>query len=147
MIKSIFANDMKIISVLISILLLLTACNNKKIPDEIIIEGQVKNLPDGKVYLTEAHAWQIPLDSTECINGHFVFKIKADPAFVPYMASISYPDSSSWSKVRLLMFSNDFLPSPDTSKFYNYGNTGFYLEMGITIIEDEQRVKQKGGRA
>lgn len=134
---------MKGISILILTLLLLTACNNKKISDEIIIEGQVKNIPDGKVYLTEAHAWQIPLDSTESIEGHFVFKIKTDSSFVPYMASISYPDSSSWSKVGLLMFSNDFLPSPDTSKFYNYGNAGFYLEMGITIIEDQQRVKQK----
>ncbi len=131
------------VSIVAATLLLIFSCKNQERSNEIIVEGQVKNMPDGKVYLTEAHQWQIPLDSTECINGHFVFKIKADSSFVPYMASISYPDSTSPTKFAPLMFSNDFLLPPDTTKFYNYGNSGFYLERGKTIITDRQRVKQR----
>lgn len=130
-------------SILSAILFVIISCNNQEGSNEIIIEGQVKNMPDGKIYLTEAHKWQIPLDSTDCINAHFVFKIKADSSFVPYMASISYPDSTLPTKIAQLMFSNDFLLPPDTTKFYNYGNSGFYLERGKTIIKNRKRVKQK----
>jgi len=86
-------------------LFLLNSCKEKRISNEIVIEGQVKNIPDGKIYLTEARYWQIPLDSTICTNGHFVFKIKTDSLFIPYMASISYPDSASPKKIAQLAFS------------------------------------------
>ena len=128
---------MKIISVIISILLLLTACNNKRILEEIIIEGQVKNIPDGKVYLTEAHAWQIHLDSTECIKGHFIFKIKTDSLFVPYMAAIHFYDSSTSTKVGSLFFRNHMLGN-DSMK---YSGDAFYLEKGYTTIEGENQSK------
>lgn len=128
---------MKIIHILICALFLITSCNNKKIPNEIIIEGQVKNVPDGKVYLTEAHAWQIPLDSTECIMGHFVFKIKTDSLFVLYMAAIHYPDRSTSTKVGSLFFRNHMLGN-DSMK---YSGEAFYLEKGYTRIEDDNQSK------
>jgi thiol-disulfide isomerase/thioredoxin len=134
---------MKLISILISTLFFLISCTNQKVSNEIIIDGQVKNMPDGIIYLTEAHYWQTPLDSTICTNGHFVFKIKTDSSFVPYMASISYPDSASPTKVSLLVFSNDFVLPPDTTKFYNYYNSAFYLEKGLTMINNQERFKQK----
>jgi hypothetical protein len=117
---------MKINLLLIVVLYFLSSCTSQKISNEIRIEGQVEGLPNGKIYLTEAHAWDVPLDSTTCIDGHFVFMKKIDSSFVPFMASISYPDSASPTKIGQLMFSNDFLLPPDTAKFYNYHHSGFF---------------------
>jgi thiol-disulfide isomerase/thioredoxin len=136
-------HHMKIITILILTLLFFISCKEKRNSDEIIIEGQVKNIPDGKIYLTEAHYRQIPLDSTICTNGHFVFKIKPDSLFVPYMASIRYPDSTSPTKIAQLAFSNDFQLPSDTAKFYNYYYSAFYLERGGIIIKNQEKVKQK----
>ena len=89
---------MKQLALLLMTLTLLISCH-EKIPNEIIIEGNVKNIPDGKIYLTEAHRWNIPLDSTVSTKGHFIFNIKPDSLFIPYMASINFPDSSRSNKI------------------------------------------------
>ncbi|MEJ7821732.1 MAG: TlpA disulfide reductase family protein [Chitinophagaceae bacterium] len=136
-------HPMKSMSILLSTFFFLLSCTNQKIANDITIQGQVENIPNGKIYLTEAHNWQVPLDSTTSINGHFVFKIRTDSSFVPYMASISYPDSASPTKISLLAFSNDFVLPPDTTKFYNYYYSAFYLEKGLTIINNQERFKQK----
>ena len=128
---------MKIITILISTLFFFISCTEKKVPDEIIIEGQVKNIPDGKIYLTEAHLWQIPLDSTICTNGHFVFKIKPDSLFIPYMAAIHFPDISKSTKVGGLFFRN-YMLGADSMK---YSGDGFYLEKGYTRIEGDNQHK------
>jgi thiol-disulfide isomerase/thioredoxin len=130
-------HHMKIITILISILFFFVSCKEKSISDEIIIEGQVKNMPDGKIYLTEAHHWQTPLDSTICTNGHFIFKIKADSSFVPYMAAIHFPDSSKPMKVGGLFFRN-YMLGADSLK--NSGDA-FYLEKGYTRIEGDNHQK------
>jgi thiol-disulfide isomerase/thioredoxin len=126
---------MKIITILIATLFFFISCKEKRISDEIIIEGQVKNVPDGKIYLTEAHFWQTPLDSTICTNGHFVFKIKADSTFVPYMAAIHFPDSSKSTKVGGLFFRN-YMLGADSLK---YVGDAFYLEKGYTRIEGDNQ--------
>jgi thiol-disulfide isomerase/thioredoxin len=111
------------ISIVICSLILLVSCKNRKTSDEIIIRGDVKGIPDGKVYLTDAYQWMINLDSAMVKNGKFEFKIKADSSFYPYLASIMYPDSNnSFSKSSGLMIANN--------KFFS----GFYLEKGITLI-------------
>lgn len=111
----------------------LFACNAKKETSEIIIEGQVKNIPDGKLYLTEAHRWQIPLDSTNCINGHFVFKIKPDSDFVPYMAAIHFGYNTQRTKVDGIFFRNHMLVADSAKHRFD----GFYLEKGYTRIEGD----------
>lgn len=126
----------------LSLLACLLACTKEKAADEIIIEGNVRNMPDGKVYLTEGHDWKILLDSTESKNGHFAFKIKPDSSFTPYMASIIYPDSTSPIKFTSLGYSNDFVLPSDTTVFYNYSYGAFYLEKGTTTITDRKRVKK-----
>ncbi len=145
---------MKVLSILIRVVLLLTSCNNKYKANKILIEGNVKHIPDGKVYLTEAHHWSIFLDSTIASNGHFTFKVKADSSFFPYMASICFPDSTSPTKIRQLLYANEFLlPKGLTKGIYNH-NSGFYLERGLTQINDESTnqnsldpyVKIKAGR-
>ena len=93
-----------------------------KTTNSIIIEGNVKGLPDGKVYLAEAHYWNVFLDSAIVSNGHFRFEIKTDDSFEPYMASINFPDGDSWSKLGQLK------PS-------------FYLEQGKIEITDDPTQK------
>ena len=132
-----WTHRMKIINILFSILFFLISCKEQKVSNEIIIEGQVKNMPDGKIYLTEAHYWRIPLDSTICTNGHFVFKIKTDSSFLPYMAAIHFPDSSKPMKVGSLFFRNYMLKA-DSLK---YSGEGFYLEKGYTRIEGDNQKK------
>jgi thiol-disulfide isomerase/thioredoxin len=128
---------MKILSILILTLFFLNSCKEQKRSNEIIIEGQVKNMPDGKVYLTEAHYWRIPLDSTICTNGHFLFKIKPDSLFVPYMAAIHFPDSSKFTKLGGLFFRN-YMLGADSMR---YSIDGFYLEKGYTRIEGDNNKK------
>ena len=128
---------MKSISILISTLIFLISCKNQKVSNEIIIEGQVKNMPDGIIYLTEAHFWQVHLDSTKCTNGHFEFRMKTDSAFVPYMAAIHFPDSSKPVKVGGLFFRN-YMLGADSMK---YSGEGFYLEKGYTRIEGDNQKK------
>lgn len=128
---------MKIVSILILALSLFASCKEKENSNEIIIEGQVKNMPDGKIYLTEAHYWEIHLDSTICTNGHFVFKIKTDSSFVPYMAAIHFPDSSKSSRTGGLFYRN-YMLGADSMK---YSGDAFYLEKGYTRIEGDNRTK------
>lgn len=122
---------MKTITILVSALFFLNSCKQQKISNKIIIEGEVKNMPDGKIYLTEAHHWQVPLDSTTCTNGHFVFRINTDSSFVPYMAAIHFPDNSKPTKLGGLFFRN-YMLGADSMR---YSTDGFYLEKGYTRIE------------
>lgn len=115
---------------------LLISCK-EKISDEIVIEGYVKNLPDGKIYLTEAHKWFIPLDTTECRDGHFIFRITPDSSFMPYMAAIHFPDSNMQTKVGSLFFRN-YMLGADSMK---YSGGAFYLEKGYTRIEGDNKAK------
>jgi thiol-disulfide isomerase/thioredoxin len=126
---------MKIMIPSIAALLFVVSCKEQKKINEIIIEGQVKNIPDGKIYLTEAHQWQIPLDSTQCINGYFIFKIIPDTSFFPYMAGIHFPDSSKPSKTGGLIFRN-YMIGADSMK---YAGDAFYLEKGYTRIEGDNQ--------
>lgn len=126
----------KLLSVFITLSLL--SCKQQQPKNEIVVEGSVKNIPDGKVYLTEAHRWKIALDSAVCSNGHFKFVIKPDSAFVPYMASIYYSDSSRTSGLASLIFRNHTLKT-DSLKF---ANNDFYLEKGHISIEGDNNAAQ-----
>jgi thiol-disulfide isomerase/thioredoxin len=119
------------ISNLIPILFFLLCCKEQPASDEIIIEGHVKNIPDGTIYLTEAHHWKKPLFSTECKNGRFLFRIKPDSSFTPFMAAIHFPDPSTQTQVGSLIFRNH-MQGPDSIKHFG---DAFYLEKGYTLIE------------
>lgn len=128
---------MKTITILISVLFFLNSCKEQNVPKGIIIEGHVKNIPDGKIYLTEGHHWQTPLDSTTCTNGHFVFKINTDSSFIPFMASIHFPDSSKPTKVGGLFFRNYMLGADSIKNSFD----AFYLQKGYTKIEGDNQSK------
>ncbi len=130
---------MKILYVALMILLLHNeGCRSQN--DDMLIEGNIKNLPNGKVYLTEAHQWNIFLDSTTTLDGNFTFRIKADSNFIPFMASIYYSDSSSPSgKSPILINAGSSLISDNVPLSFE---TAFYLERGITKLSGD--VKSKG---
>jgi thiol-disulfide isomerase/thioredoxin len=127
-------------------LIILTACKPQQPQDVIVIEGNVRNIPDGKVYIVEAHQWQLPLDSTVVKDGHFTIKLKADSSFVPFMASLQFPDSTSPTKVKSLIFRN-FTAGSDSTKF---GFAAFMLEKGVTRINgvygSKERLRVFGGK-
>ena len=102
-------------------LLFLVSCATKQAENEIIIRGQVQDIPDGKVYLTNAYRWMIELDSTTVKDGNFLFKITPDSSFYPYLASIRFPDANSSLGRGALTFPGG----------------AFYLEKGTTFITSD----------
>lgn len=106
--------------------MLLYSCLGKK-SDNIIIKGNVKNIPATKLYLTDAYYWKVFLDSTDYKNDTFSFHINPKN-FEPYIASIYFIDSEG--KQKPLLYKNDFL-STDSTK---YSLAGFVLDKGITTI-------------
>ena len=126
---------MKATTLFLSFLFLLSSCaeRDRSASYNIIIEGHVKNIPDGKIYLADALQWKTPVDSAECINGHFVFTIKKDSSFVPFLAAIHFADSSKQAGVSRLVFRNHTLGA-DSMKYFR---DVFYLESGTTAIEGD----------
>lgn len=122
----------------------LTSCEQKTLPSDIIIEGYVKNIPNGKVYLTEAHQWNVFLDSTVSTDGHFKFIIKPDSSFYPYLASICFRDTSSPGKIEQLVYANELYQPKDLAKGIYHYNSGFYLEEGVTQIYGENKQGKAG---
>ena len=142
----------------IGLLACLCACGKEKPINEVIIEGNVKNIPDGKVYLADAYYYDILLDSAECKNGRFLFKLKADSLFTPSMVSIHYTnntllyDSTNGIEqfykrlgYRMLLFRNHTISNPDSLKAahvrFSIGSTAFFLEKGHTRLEGDARSK------
>ncbi|MBJ6142212.1 TlpA disulfide reductase family protein [Hymenobacter sp. BT559] len=84
------------------------SCQPTQAAHPIRVEGVVKNLTTGKVYLTDAYDSKRVVDSALVTNGHFAFELAADSAFVPFLASIHYPDSTQkdWHYIRHLPYLN-----------------------------------------
>ncbi|OUJ68396.1 hypothetical protein BXP70_27975 [Hymenobacter crusticola] len=126
----------------------MAACNQEKPTAEIIVEGNIKHIPDGKVYLADAHQYDVILDSAECQNGHFLFKLKSDSSFTPSRVSIHYTnntipyDSTNSTEqffhrlgYRMLAFYNHS-KGKDSLKYHD---TSFFLEKGRTrLLGDAQ---------
>lgn len=116
------------------LLLLLSSCKHKKetIPD-IVIRGNTDNIPDGKLYLADAKKWKTPLDSAECRDGKFEFRIQADSSFMPYLAAIHYWKEDDTIRPVRLQFENHVL-----NERPGLLRDVFYLEKGITTISSGQ---------
>lgn len=57
---------------------------------KVVIEGNVKNVSDGKVYLADAYYWSRLLNSATSKNGHFRFQLTLDSSFVPRLVGVQY---------------------------------------------------------
>lgn len=94
---------MKKIVTAIAALLILASCAKQELAEEVLIEGNVRNLPDGPVYLAEAHSWK-NIDSAQSRDGRFVFRVRPDSSFTPSQVAIQYRDPGADSVARLIMF-------------------------------------------
>jgi thiol-disulfide isomerase/thioredoxin len=99
----------------------------------IIITGNVTGVPDGVLYLAAAGTWRTAIDSTQCKDGKFVFRLKTDSSFFPYPATIYYWRKEDPAKPVRLQFRNHTLPDSLESL-----RDIFYLEKGETIITGRQ---------
>ncbi|MBS1669316.1 MAG: AhpC/TSA family protein [Bacteroidetes bacterium] len=100
----------------------MTSSDNNKY---IIIEGHVKNLPEGKLYLTDANFDNKIIDSCLCKNDTFSFKIMLKPGFEPYLVSIHF-----WNKDKIfepLVFDSKKVLAPNGKPF---SKDAFMLEEG-----------------
>ena len=119
---------------LIILLILFSSCNNPK-DDKgaIVIQGNVTGVPDGVLFLAAAGKWRTAIDSAECKDGKFVFRLKTDSTFYPYPAAIYYWKKEDPAKPVRLQFRNHRLPdSLQTLRDI------FYLEKGEIIITGRQ---------
>ncbi len=105
--------------------LALPSCTQNQAAHPIRIQGVVEHLPDGKIYLTDAYEWKRVVDSAIVTNGHFTFELAADTAFIPFLASIHYPDSTQkdWHYVRRLVYLN----TPEAKGEAVSGTDAFFL--------------------
>ncbi|MFN8290227.1 MAG: TlpA disulfide reductase family protein [Chitinophagaceae bacterium] len=94
------------------------------------IEGTVTGLPDTKLYLVDAGKWKTPLDSADCINGHFVFQIKTGPSFYPWLAAIHFIRNGDIAHPQRLKFRNPLLGADSLQSLRD----AFYVEQGHTTI-------------
>ncbi len=85
---------MKLISFSCFVTLLIVGCNQvNMISKDVVINGHIKNMPDGKIYLYDVAKHQAPIDSTDIMNGSFTFHRKTDKTFFPFEASVRYNDT------------------------------------------------------
>lgn len=113
-----------------------TSCKHKKVENTIRVEGFVENLPNGKVYLTDAYDWKIVVDSAVATNGHFRFEIASDTAFVPFLASVHYPDSTQkdWHYIKRLVYLNAY----ETTGNITSGTSSFFLGPEGAVITGDK---------
>ncbi len=126
---------MKHVLIFYIILFVLLSCNSKKetTSPDIIIEGNITGVPDGKIFLVESRKWKTPVDSTTISNGHFKFVTGAGKDFSPFLAAIHYWDSSN---VKRLLYRNNTLGDDSMQ----YSTDAFYIEPGnITISGDNNK--------
>lgn len=123
---------MKTAVYLFIILLFFASCKNEKnnSDGDIIIEGNVQGIPDGKIYLVESRKWKTPFDSASISNGHFTFKTTAGSSFSPFLAAIHYWDGA---KVIRLIYRNHTLGNDSL----NFSTDAFYLEQGTIKINGD----------
>ena len=95
-----------------------------RVREEITIEGNVKGLPNGWIWLTPADRWKVHLDSALCKNGHFVFRIDTASLLNPLKASLRYRDETQPGSVRAISFLNHIIKTAGNTRLPD----AFYLE-------------------
>jgi hypothetical protein len=115
--------------VFVFLFFLIIACKSQQRHTEIVIKGYVIDLPNGQVYLTDAYKRCVPFDSTESVSGHFVVILKPDSTITPFLASISFPDTTYPAGMQLL-FRNHM-----RKDILHHARSAFYLGRGYTRIE------------
>jgi thiol-disulfide isomerase/thioredoxin len=118
---------------------LFSCASRQSLPSgDIVIEGTISHIPNGKIYLIGGYSHE-RLDSTACRDGHFRFVLKADSTFVPSLVSVQYKDSLEARKESRRFMSKDYklvsfrnyTRGADSLK---YSSSAFILERGHTKL-------------
>jgi thiol-disulfide isomerase/thioredoxin len=114
--------------------MLLYSCKERQ-ETSIIINGNVKNIPSKKVYLTNAYSWDIFLDSAKYENDRFEFVTDTSKYPEPFLASICILNGKNKIE-QLAVFNYKRTNAKDT-----FGNTGFMLSFGKTELSGDYNDK------
>ena len=101
---------------------------------EIIIKGEIQNLPGKKVYLTKKEDDYI-IDSTIVYNNSFIFKIKRNQKFIPEYVRLKVGDSNCFQCLHPIFL----YPESQIKDKQHWSRNNFYLEKGITHISGDYR--------
>ena len=101
-------------------------CTSKKEDYDIVVRGNIKNIPAKKLYLSDAYQWKKFIDSAEYKNDTFSFRIN-EQHFEPFLASIAFIKEG---RIQHLTYRNHVLSNNEKRN----GTTGFMLGYGITTI-------------
>lgn len=119
---------------LVFMALVFSSCLNKGGgSSDVIIEGNTTGIPDGKLYLVDARKWKTVIDSANCKNGRFIFRINTDSSFVPVAAAIHYWKKDDTIRPIRLQFRNHTLADSLQSL-----RDIFFLEKGEIFITGHQ---------
>lgn len=99
---------------------------------DIIIKGNISNIPSKKVYLTDAFRWDVFIDSSD-YNGHSFFFRLDSKKFSPFQASIGFKNKAGKFQQLLFAYSNPIIVN--NSKIT--GITSFMLDKGITTLSGD----------
>ena len=134
-----FYNTKKLISVVLFLIFTICSCKfdnvNQIQSREIILVGDIKNLPTKKIYLTDAHKWDILLDSSEIINNKFQFNLDTFKLPEPFLASVCILTATNKIE-QLAVFNYKRTNTKDT-----FSNTGFMLSFGKTELSGDFNYK------
>ena len=104
------------------------ACERATVGREIV--GDIKNLPNTKLYLTDAYRWTVHLDSVVSKNGKFSFRLDANKYKSPFLASIYFVHNNKPEPFPIINYKRS-TPSDTQS------STGFFIERGTTVIHGD----------
>jgi len=116
-------------------LLFALACVHHRSQKEIAIQGNIKDFPDGKLFLYKNFNARLPYDSTTIKNGNFKFTLKEDPSFYPFETFITYYNDSIPGFIHE---HEDFLGGYKNPYYNNYVMSSFYVDRGKTIISGQK---------
>lgn len=105
-----------------------------KASDEVKIEGNVKGIPNGIIYLTDAYDWKAKIiDSTSSKNGIFSFHISPKKGFESHEVSIVF-NNKKGQKEKLVF---NGIPHLGLDGREYGGGSAFMLEKGLTTIKGD----------
>jgi thiol-disulfide isomerase/thioredoxin len=111
------------------------SCKNSSTDTAIKVNGNVKNIPADKIYITDAYYWEELLDSSEISDGKFQFVLDQSKYREPFFASICIVDS--FGKMQQLGIVN----YKRTNSKDTFSNSSFMLSFGVTEISGDFSAK------
>lgn len=104
-------------------------------PTDIILKGEIINIPSQKVYLTDAYRWDVFLDSADYNGKSFLFHLDSKK-YSPFQASICFKNKTGKIQQLMFVFSSPILVNGSRST----ATTSLMLDLGVTNIKGDANV-------